>query len=89
MQEPEYTSWSVERAHGSGRYSVVTTRELAEEEGLERLGTMPLIGALVPFNSLLVPKRLEGDDELLGFAENDLGRRRLSPDRAYRRPRRC
>lgn len=68
VQESDYRSWSVQRAQGSGLYSIVTTRELAEEEALERLAGMPLVRAMVPFNALLVPQRLEGDEELRAAA---------------------
>ena len=64
VQESAYRSWSVQESQGTGLYSIVTTRELEEELALERLGTMPLVRAMVPFNSLLVPQRLEGDEEM-------------------------
>ena len=42
----------------------MTTRELQEEQALERLGGLPLVSAMVPFTGLLVPEELQGDEEL-------------------------
>ncbi len=50
--------------YGSGRYSVITTKEANEETHFERMGKLPQIAGLVSINRLLLPERLESDREI-------------------------
>jgi hypothetical protein len=49
---------------GTGRYSVVTTREVEREEHFNRLGALPMVAGVAPLNRILLPFRLETDKEL-------------------------
>ena len=45
-------------SYGSGRYSVVTSRDVEKEEDFERIGNMPMIKGVAPLNRLLLPSHL-------------------------------
>ena len=63
VQAPDYCSYSTE-GYGWGRYTVVTTRDIADEEHLERLARMPQVAGVAPINRLLIPAELQSDREL-------------------------
>lgn len=50
-----YTSSSF----GTGRYSVVTTREVETEEDFDRLSNLPEVAGLAPLNRILLPANLD------------------------------
>ena len=53
---------------GSGRYSVILTKEANEDSSLERLNKLPQLAGLVTINRMLLPERLESDREIRGAA---------------------
>ena len=63
VQEPHYRSYS-SRSHGQGRYSVVTVRDVEQEQDFERIANLPEIAQVVPLNRLLLPEKLESDMDL-------------------------
>ena len=44
---------------GTGRYSVVTTREVESEEDFKRLSELPQVAGIAPLNQLLLPSNLD------------------------------
>ncbi len=63
VQEPHYRSYSV-RGNGKGRYSVVTVRDVEQDQDFERLASLPEVAQVVPLNRLLLSDQLESDREL-------------------------
>lgn len=63
VQAPGYKSETAE-GWGTGRYSIITTRDIEARADLERLGKLPLVTGIGPINRLLLPTRLESDLEL-------------------------
>lgn len=63
VQEPNYRSYST-RSHGQGRYSVVTVRDVEQDEDFERLASLADVAQVVPLNRLLLPDKLESDMDL-------------------------
>lgn len=64
VQAPAYTNYQVHRhggAMGSGRYSVILSRELGEDTLLDRVADLPDLAGIVALNRLLLPSRLEDD----------------------------
>ena len=58
VQAPDYQSYRVS-SFGSGRYSVVTTREVETEADFQRLSRLPLVAGLAPLNRILLPTNLD------------------------------
>ena len=58
VQAPNYQSHRV-NSFGTGRYSVVTTREVESEEDFGRLGGMPKVAGIAPLNRILLPTKLD------------------------------
>ncbi|MGD8914931.1 MAG: hypothetical protein PVI97_18655 [Candidatus Thiodiazotropha sp.] len=58
IQAPGYQSYKVS-SFGTGRYSVVTTREVESEEDFERLSKLPNIAGIAPLNRILLPSNLD------------------------------
>jgi hypothetical protein len=52
------------RGYGSGRFSVVTSRDIETEEDFMRLARMPGVAAVGPINRLLLPSVLETAEDL-------------------------
>ncbi len=44
--------------YGSGRYSVITNRDIESDEDLSRLARLPMISAIAPMSRLLLPAEL-------------------------------
>ena len=63
IQAPGYRSATAE-GWGTGRYSVITTRDIEKDEQFEHLGNMPMIKGIAPINRLLLPEQLNSDMEL-------------------------
>ncbi len=63
LQAPGYRSATAE-GFGVGRYSVVTTRDVEPESAVARLTKLPMVIGVAPINRLLLPARLETDQEL-------------------------
>lgn len=67
VQAPGYTNHQLQQlggSHGSGRYTVVTTREIEEEAQVERVAKLPQVAGLTGVNRMLLPQKLEGDREI-------------------------
>jgi hypothetical protein len=58
IQAPGYESYKVS-SFGTGRYSVVTTREVETEEDFLRLSKMPMVAGIAPLNRILLPENLD------------------------------
>lgn len=58
VQAPGYHSYKVD-SYGSGRYSVVTTREVETEQDFERLSKLPQVAGIAPLNRILLPSNLD------------------------------
>jgi hypothetical protein len=58
IQAPGYQSYKVS-SFGTGRYSVVTTREVETEEDFERLSKLPEVAGIAPLNRILLPSNLD------------------------------
>jgi hypothetical protein len=63
IQAPGYKSESAE-GWGSGRYSIVTTRDIESPGDMDRLAKLPMVSGIGPINRLLLPTHLESDREL-------------------------
>ena len=67
VQAPAYSNYYLQQrggTYGSGRYSVVLTKEVGEDSQLERVGKLEQVAGLVSINRMLLPERLEGDREI-------------------------
>ena len=58
VQAPGYASYRV-NSFGTGRYSVVTTREVETAADFKRLSSLPMIEGLAPLNRILLPANLD------------------------------
>lgn len=58
VQAPNYTSYRL-ASFGTGRYSVVTTREVESEEDFKRLSELPMVVGIAPLNRILLPTKLD------------------------------
>lgn len=63
VQAPGYRSETAE-SWGTGRYSIVTTRDVERPEQLERLEKLPMVSGIAPINRLLLGDQLNSDLEL-------------------------
>jgi hypothetical protein len=63
VQGREYHS-RTSYGYGSGSATVVTTRDIEKQEDFDRLAKMPLVRAVVPINRLVVPDRVQSEDDL-------------------------
>jgi hypothetical protein len=71
VQAPTYSNYYLQQHggnYGSGRYSVILTKEADEDSQLQRVGKLQQIAGLVTINRLLLPERLEGDREIRAAA---------------------
>ncbi len=67
VQSPAYTNYHLQTAGGSfgtGRYSVILTREVDEANHLERIAKLPQVAGIVSLNRMLLPDRLDSDREV-------------------------
>jgi hypothetical protein len=67
VQAPTYTNHRLQQtggAYGSGRYSVITTREVEDESQVERMARLPQVAGVTSVNRMLLPQHLVGDQEL-------------------------
>lgn len=58
IQAPGYQSYKV-TSFGTGRYSVVTTREVETDDDFIRLSNMPQVEGIAPLNRILLPEKLD------------------------------
>lgn len=64
VQAPNYRSYSSASYPSVGRYSVVTTQELATDENFQEIGAWPAVAGVAPISRLLLPDKLEKLDDL-------------------------
>lgn len=67
VQAPTYTNYNLRQnggRYGTGRYSVIMTREVEEQSQFDRVMALPQVAGLVALNRMLLPARLEGDKEI-------------------------
>lgn len=67
VQAPSYTNYRLQQAggaYGSGRYTVITTREVEDESQTERITRLPQVAGVTAVNRMLLPQRLDSDKEL-------------------------
>jgi hypothetical protein len=64
VQAPGYRSYTCGNSYGSGRYSVVTTRDIESDQAIAQLQKLPLVTGVAPLNRLLLPEQLNSDEEL-------------------------
>jgi hypothetical protein len=64
VQAPGYTSYSRPATCGDGRFTVVTARDVETPEQMDRLAHLPRVRGLAPMNSLVIPSRLQTDEDL-------------------------
>ncbi|MGQ0835261.1 MAG: hypothetical protein ACT4O5_10130 [Gammaproteobacteria bacterium] len=67
VQASGYQSYS-NQGYGSGRYSVLTNRDIETESDFARLRAMPGVAGVGPLNRVLLPTRLETAQELRAAA---------------------
>jgi hypothetical protein len=58
IQAPNYHSYRNE-SYGTGRYSVVTTRDVETEEDFHSIAALPMVAGVAPMNRLLLPAQLD------------------------------
>ena len=71
VQAPTYSNYNLQQQggrYGSGRYSVIAAKEVDEESQFERVGRLPQVAGLVTINRMLLPERLESDQEIRAAA---------------------
>lgn len=56
IQDSGYATQSA-YGYGQGRYTVVTTRDIEDDEDVERLQSMPMVAGVAPLGRLLLPPR--------------------------------
>ena len=67
VQAPKYSNYNLGQnggMYGTGRYSIITTREVEEPAEFDRVAALPQISGLVGLSRMLLPARLEGDLEI-------------------------
>ncbi|UTA47223.1 hypothetical protein L1F30_13765 [Simiduia sp. 21SJ11W-1] len=63
VQASGYTS-RTNSGYGSGRYSVVTARDIEDEADFERLASLAMVAAVAPLSRLLLPPELDSLKDL-------------------------
>jgi len=63
VQEPGYRSHTAD-GYGQGRYSVVTVRDVEDDDGARRIGALPDVAGVVALNRLVLSSSLQTDREL-------------------------
>lgn len=67
VQSPGYTNYNLRRyggQYGSGRYSVILSREAGEEAQLARVISLPQVSGIVALNRMLLRPELRSDAEI-------------------------
>jgi hypothetical protein len=71
VQAPAYSNYYLQQhggSYGTGRYSVITAKEVDEPAQFERVGTLPQVAGIVTINRMLLPEQLESDQEIRAAA---------------------
>ena len=67
VQGPAYSNYYLERnggRYGMGRYSIVTAREVEDEQQFNRVAALPQVAGLVSINRMLLPSRLDTERDI-------------------------
>jgi hypothetical protein len=67
VQESKYNNYHLDReggVYGRGRYSVVLMREVEDESDINRLRALPQVGGIISLSRLLLPEKLDSDQDL-------------------------
>jgi hypothetical protein len=67
VQAPSYTNYRLQQQGGTvgtGRYVVITVREVEEDAQLEQVAKLPRIAGITGINRMLLPARLDSDREI-------------------------
>jgi hypothetical protein len=67
VQDSHYRNYHIDQTggvYGSGKYSVVTVKELGEETALDTIAQLPQIGGITSISTMLLPAKLESDRDL-------------------------
>ncbi len=67
VQAPGYSNYHLKRfggTYGTGRYSVVTAREVEEQSQFDRIMKLPEVGGIIGMNALLLPATLTSELEI-------------------------
>jgi hypothetical protein len=68
VQAPGYENHAGASGYGTGRYSVVTMREVETDDAMARITALPGVSGLAWLNRLLIPSNLTDDRELRAAA---------------------
>ncbi len=63
LQAPDYHSQTAQ-GWGTGRYSIVTTRDVEPDSAVDRLAKLPKVHGVAPISRMLLPATLNSDKEL-------------------------
>lgn len=63
VQGPGYRSETVQ-GYGEGNFTVVTTRDVEPQDAFQRLAALPMIGGVATLNRLVLPPRLQSEEDL-------------------------
>lgn len=67
VQQSNYHSYYTDReggVYGSGKYSVIATKDVEQNADLERLTKLPDLAGIISISRLLLPETLQSDNEL-------------------------
>jgi hypothetical protein len=67
VQGSEYRSYT-SRGYGEGRFTVVTTRDVEPQEAFDKLSAQPMVAGVASLNSLVLPPRINNEEDLRGAA---------------------
>ena len=62
-QAPGYSS-DTNSCYGTGRYCIVTSRDVETEDDFARIGNLPMVADIAPLNRILLPEQLNSVREL-------------------------
>jgi hypothetical protein len=67
VQADNYSNYFIDRTggrHGQGRFSVITVREVEEQDAIDRITKFPQITGAISLNRMLIPETLNSYDDL-------------------------
>lgn len=64
VQAPGYESATTAAIFGEGNFALVATRDVEKPADFERIAALPRVAAVAPISVLLLPRRLDSDEDL-------------------------
>ena len=67
VQAPDYSNYNLAHGVGSfgtGRYTVITTREVEDQSQIDRVLALPQVAGIATLNRMLLPEQLNSDREI-------------------------